>query len=80
VAPIAVTLSTARTYKLGQSVPLSLILKDVSTSKVATKESRHVETVTVQRGSTVVYELTRKVHPLTSRMIKAGHSSVEAAA
>jgi hypothetical protein len=74
VPPIAVTLSTEPTYKLGQSVPLSLILKDVSASKVAIKESRHLETVTVQDGSTVVYELTRKVHPLTSRMIKAGHS------
>ena len=67
--PIAVTLSTAQTYKLGQSIPLSLILKDVSTIK----EKRHVETVTVRHGSTVVYESTRKVHPLTSRMIKAGH-------
>jgi hypothetical protein len=73
VPPIAVTLSTAQTYKLGQSIPLSLILKDVSTSKVAIKEKRHIETVTVQHGSTVVYESTRKVHPLTSRMIKAGH-------
>ena len=73
VPPIAVTLSTEPTYKLGQSVPLSLILKDVSASKVAIKESRHLETVTVQDGSTVVYESTRKVHPLTSRIIKAGH-------
>jgi hypothetical protein len=64
VPPIAVTLSTAPTYKLGQSVPLSLILKDVSTSKVAIKERRHLETVTVQHGSTIVYESARKVIPL----------------
>jgi hypothetical protein len=73
VHPIAVKLSTAPTYKLGQSVRISLTLKDVSASKVAIKESRHVETVTVQHGSTVVYESTRRVHPLTSRMIRTGH-------
>ena len=73
VPPIAVTLSTAPTYKLGQSVPLSLILKDVSLSKVAINECRHIETVTVQHGSTLVYESARKVHPLTLRMIRSGH-------
>ena len=73
VPPIAVTLSTAPTYKLGQSVPLSLILKDVSASSVAINESRHIETVTVQHGSTVVYESARRVHPLTTRMISSGH-------
>jgi hypothetical protein len=73
VPPIAVTLSTAPTYKLGQSVRLSLTLKDVSASKVAIRESRHVETVTVQHGSTVAYESARRVHPLTARMIRASH-------
>jgi hypothetical protein len=73
VPPIAATLSTAPTYKLGQSVPLSLILKDVSASEVAINESRHIETVTVQHGSTVVYESARKVRPLTSRVIRSGH-------
>ncbi len=73
VPPIAVTLSTAPTYKVGQSVPLSLILKDVSASKVVVNKTRHIETVTVQHGSTVVYESARKVHPLTSRMIRSGH-------
>jgi hypothetical protein len=72
VPPISLTLSTAPAYKLGQSVPLSLILKNVGTSKVAIKESRHIETVTVQHGSTVVYESAREVHPFTSRKIKAG--------
>ena len=72
-AAIAVTLSTAPSYKLGQSVPLSLILEDTSASKVAINESRHIETVTVRHGSTIVYESTRKVRPLASRMLRSGH-------
>jgi hypothetical protein len=68
-----VTLSTAPTFKSGQRIPLSLILKDVSLSKVAIKQGRHIETVIVQHGSTVVYESARKVHPITSQMIKPGH-------
>ena len=72
ISPIAVTLSTAPTFKLGQSVPLTLILKDVSLSKVAMKQGRHIETVIVQHGSTVVYESVRKVRPITSKMMKQG--------
>ena len=72
ISPIAVTLSTAPTFKLGRSVPLTLILKDVSLSKVAMKQGRHIETVIVQHGSTVVYESVRKARPITSKMMKQG--------
>jgi hypothetical protein len=73
VGPIAATLSTAPSYKLGQKVPLALILKDVSAGKVAIKQSRHVETVTINHGSTMVYESARRVHSLASWMIRSGH-------
>jgi hypothetical protein len=71
--PIVVTISTAHTHKLGQTVPLSLNLKNVSAEKVAVSQSPKIETVTVKQGSTLVYESVRKAHALPSRMIIAGH-------
>jgi hypothetical protein len=73
--PLAVTLPTAHaTYKLGQSVPISLVLKNVSISKVAVKQNHHVDRLTVLRGSTVVYESARKLHTVASAKIKPGHA------
>ncbi len=73
--PIAVTLSTGHAaYKLGQSVAISLVLKNVSASKVAVKQNPNVDVLTVLRGSTVVYESARKLHTFTSAKIKPGHA------
>jgi hypothetical protein len=73
--PVAAALLAQHpSYKLGESVHMSLILKDVSASKVAAvKQSGGVETLTVQRGSTMVYESVRKAPVLPLQMIKTGH-------
>jgi hypothetical protein len=69
-----VTLSTEHaTYAVGQSVPISLVLNDVSSNKVTVKERQSVETVTVQHGSTMVYESARKARALAAEVIKPGH-------
>ena len=74
-SPIVATLSTSRAvFKLGQRIPLSLKLKDVSTSRVAIRSSQGTATVSIQTGSTVVYVSARKLHPLGPLTIKAGHT------
>ncbi len=73
--PIAVRLSTAHdTYKLGQSISISVVLSNDTASKVAARQGRGIEAVIVQEGSTVVYESTRKVRALASEVIKPGHA------
>jgi hypothetical protein len=74
-SPVAVTLSTAHaTYKVGQTVRISFILKDVSASNVAVKQNHHIDKLTVLRGSTVIYESARKFRAFASKTIKPGHT------
>ncbi len=74
-SPFDARLSTSRhTYKLGQRVPLSLILKNVSASRVAIRPRMSTETVIVEIGSTVVYESARKARVLAPATIKPGHT------
>ena len=71
--PVAIALSTEHVhYTVGQSVPISVVMKNVTASKVAIRQGHSVETVTVQHGSTLVYESARRAHSLTSAMINAG--------
>ncbi len=73
--PIAVTLSTDQdTYKSGQNVAISLVLKNVSASKVAIKPSRSADKLSVLHGSTVVFESARKFRAVTSETLKPGHA------
>jgi hypothetical protein len=72
--PMAVTLSTPQaTCAVGQSVPIALVLNDVSTNQVKVKPRQSVETMTVREGSTMVYELARKARALAAEVIKPGH-------
>jgi hypothetical protein len=69
--PVTATLSTQRVnYEVGQSVPIALVLTNVFTNKIAVKHRHDVATLTVQRGSTLVYESARKVHAVGSEIIK----------
>jgi hypothetical protein len=73
-SPVDAMLSTRRhKYKLGQRIALSLILKDVSATRVAITPRLSTETVTVQLGSTLVYETARKVRVPRPATIKPGH-------
>jgi hypothetical protein len=74
-SPVNATLSTRRhTYKLGQRIDLSLKLKDVSATRVAITPRLSTETITVQMGSTLVYETARKVRVPAPATIKPGHT------
>jgi hypothetical protein len=74
-SPIKATLSTGRhTFKVGQRMPLSLILKNISGSRVDVRPRTSVETVTVEIGSTVVYESARKVRVRAPETIKPDHT------
>jgi hypothetical protein len=59
---------------LGQRIPLSLILKDVSATRVAIRPKMSTETVIVRIGSTVVYEATHKARVPAPATIKPGHT------
>jgi hypothetical protein len=72
-SPIAVTVSTAHdTYTVGQSVPLTVVLTNVTSSNISVSKRQTVETVTVRQGSTLVYESARKVRLPRSATIKPG--------
>jgi hypothetical protein len=74
-SPIKGTRSTGRhTFKLGQRVPLSLVLKNVSTSNVAIRPKLSAETVVVTMGSTVVYQSARKARGHVLQTVKPGHT------
>ena len=74
-SPVVATLSTVQaTYKVGQTVRVSLTLKDISASKVAVRQSQHIDKLTVLRGSTVVYESARRFRAFASKTIKPGHA------
>jgi hypothetical protein len=74
-SPVAASLTTGHDrYHLGQSVRIALTLKGQSTaSRIAVTKAPHVETVTVQDGSTVVYQSKAKAPALTANMIRPGH-------
>jgi hypothetical protein len=73
-SPVLASLSTGQTsYKVGQSIRLSVILNDVSASKLTVRQRHSIDKLTVLAGSTVVYESTRVVRPLTAKMIKPGN-------
>jgi hypothetical protein len=74
-SPVAASLTTGHDrYQLGQSVRIALTLKDQSTaSRIAVTKVTHVETVTVQDGSAVVYQSKGKALALTANMIRPGH-------
>ena len=69
------TLSTEHhTYKVGQTIPISVVLKDVSSQRVAVRQGHNVGKLTVLEGSTVVYEKERKFPAFASGTIKPGHA------
>lgn len=70
--PIAVTLTTAPTYKLGQQIPLSLVLRNVTAKKVAIKQTKGLETVTVRDGTTLVYDGVLRARARPRKLLKAG--------
>jgi hypothetical protein len=62
---VLATLSTGQgRYKLGESVHISLILKDVSAKHIALKPNRNVAQITVLAGSTEVYESSRTLRAI----------------
>ena len=74
-SPIEATLTTSRHhYKLGQRIPLSLLLKNVGASLIAIRPKMSAETVIVEIGSTVVYESALKARVVTHGAIKPGHT------
>ncbi len=72
---VLATLSTDQVrYKLGQSVHISFVLKDVSAKHIAVQPNKNVAQITVLSGSTEVYEASRTVHALAAKTIKPGQT------
>ena len=74
-APVIAKLATNRSaYKTGQSVHLSMTLKNIGTAKVSLAPKAALDGITVMDGSTVVFR-SRRVRPvLAARSIKSHHS------
>ncbi len=74
-APVTVTLvSNRNAYKTGQSVRLSMTVKNLSTAKVAMPPNAGPDRITVMDGSTVVFRSARIRSALIARSIKPHHS------
>ena len=74
-SPVAITVSTNRSsYRLWQSVRISLKLTNVSTKNVAVIPKRSTENITVLEGSTVVYRSSQTVRSLDAGTLARGQS------
>jgi hypothetical protein len=72
-SPIVATLSTDQSaYKTGQSVHISLMLKNLSTQQIVLSQNKNVAQITVIAGSTEVYQSNQTVHGLAA--IKPGQT------